>query len=396
MKLTEQLMYNAITLYHANKIGWDMAKDLNSVLSSEKWLTVDKLLNLSAKDFIKTNANEVMGTTQVGFWKEFVEETILSTELIERLRIGGSLLVDATIKLMTGKSLDVPVRGWRLRMTLQTEQLNAPTGGASNTDQVKKAPTLSINLTAKEMRITIYYNDSWLEDSVIGVAEYVLQAITDAYDSSIHEILLNGDTTTGLNVNINAIVGNTSALPDGNKTDLILADWGRKLAFDNSATVDALTNLAIENIRSARAKMGAKGIDPTKLRMVPDLETYTELMNLTQVETIEKFGEAATIKNWVLEALDWIKIINREEMLRALATGKNDLTTPANNVLWAILIVHTPSINVWIRRGLDTELSRYAEDKTTGITGSARVAVTYDNTQNNILPTSPTALVINI
>jgi hypothetical protein len=61
--------------------------------------------------FLKTNANEVMGTEQVGFGKEWVEETILSSELIERLKLSDSLLVDATIKLMDGKSLDIPVRG---------------------------------------------------------------------------------------------------------------------------------------------------------------------------------------------------------------------------------------------------------------------------------------------
>jgi uncharacterized protein YlzI (FlbEa/FlbD family) len=39
-----------------------------------------------------------------------VEETILSNELIERLEANGSLLADATIKLMTGKSIDIPVK----------------------------------------------------------------------------------------------------------------------------------------------------------------------------------------------------------------------------------------------------------------------------------------------
>lgn len=37
---------------------------------------------------------------------------------------------------------------------------------------------------------------------------------------SIHQIILNGDIDTGATTNINIIDGNTSALPDGNKTDL--------------------------------------------------------------------------------------------------------------------------------------------------------------------------------
>ncbi len=391
--LTNELFYNSILLYHANKNA-DMKSDFNKVLSKEN-LTVDQLLKSKALDFIKTNANEVMATTAVGFGKEFVEETILSTELVERLKVTGSLLVDATIKLMAGKSLDVPVQGKRLRMTIGTEKVNAPTGGASDTAQIKKAGTASINLTATKMNITIYYSDEWLEDSVVAVAEYVLNAITDAYESSIHEVLLNGDTATGANVNINIIDWNTTALPDWNKTDLLMSDWIRKVAIDKSATVDAGGNLAIENIRSARAKMWVKGLDPNKLRLCPDVQTYFELMNLTEVETIEKFGDAATIKNGVLEALDWIRIVNREEMLRATATGKISATA-GNNTKGQIAIVYTPSVYVGIRRWLTTELSRYAEDQLTGITGTARVAVTIEDEQNNIGATSPCALIVNI
>lgn len=391
--LTNELFYNSILLYHANKNA-DMKADLNKVLSKDN-LTVDQLLKSKALDFIKTNANEVMSTGAVGFGKEFVEETILSTELVERLKVTGSLLVDATIKLMSGKSLDVPVQGKRLRMTIGTEKVNAPTGGASDTAQVKKAGTASINLTATKMNITIYYSDEWLEDSVVAVAEYVLNAITDAYESSIHEVLLNGDTTTGANVNINIIDWNTTALPDGNKTDLLMSNWIRKTAISKSATVDAGWNLAIENIRSARAKMWVKGLDPNKLRLCPDVQTYFELMNLTEVETIEKFGDAATIKNGVLEALDWIKIVNREEMLRATANGKISATA-GNNTKGQIAIVYTPSVYVGIRRWLTTELSRYAEDQVTGVTGTARIAVTIEDEQNNIGATSPCALIVNI
>lgn len=394
MILDAKLLYNAIALNHVAKKGWEMESDLNNVLKDEN-VTVGKLLNMDAKDFYKTNANEVLSTTQVGFGKEFVEETILAKELIERLETNDSLLVDATIKLMSWKSVNYPVRGKKVRMSLQIENLNDPKGQSNPTSQVKKPPTASINLTAKTMKITVYYSDDWMEDSVINVAEYVLSSIADAYETSIHEVLINGDITTGATANINIIDGNTSALPDGDKTDLLLANWGRKVAFDNGATVDALTNLVIANLRTARASMGVKWLDPSKLRLVPDTQTYFDLLNLTEVETIEKFGDSATIKDWVLVALDWIKIVNREEMLQALITGKQS-ATPASNILGAIMIIHTPSVNVWIRKGLTTETSRDAELSTTGVTGRARIAVTLDNTQNNVAPTSPSALIVNI
>ena len=394
MKLTEELMYNAIVLYHANKKGWDMKKDLNKILS-QKNMSVSKMLNMTWEKFLKTNANEVMGTEQVGFGKEFVEEKILAAELIERLETNWSLLARTVIRQMWWKVVDYPVKWAKVRMIKTTEATDSPLGWATDQDQVKKAPTAQITLTAVEMVITIYYSDTWLEDSVIGVAEYILWAIADAYETSIHQVLINGDTTTWLNANINIIDWNTSALADWDKTDFLTANWGRKLALANSWTVDAWTNLAIENIRSARALMWVKWLNPDDLALIPDTQTYFELMNLTEVETIEKFGDAATIKNGRLVALDWIEIVNREELGRALATW-NISATPASNTFGQILIMHMPSVNVWIRRNLTTELSRYAEDRASWVTWSARIAVTLDNTQNNNEATLPAALIRNI
>ena len=62
-----------------------MKADLNKVLA-EKNLTVEKMLNMTWLDYEK-NANEVMATTQTGYGKEWVQETILASELIERLKL---------------------------------------------------------------------------------------------------------------------------------------------------------------------------------------------------------------------------------------------------------------------------------------------------------------------
>lgn len=394
MNLTEDLLYNSIILYYANKKGWEMKNDLNNILS-KSWLTVDWLLHSQAKDFLKTNANEVMWEWQTWFGKEFVQDKILVSELIDRFNFDWSLLSEANVREMIAKEIEIPVKWGKLRMVLTAEQANSPMWGASNQAQVKKISTPTITLTSKELKITVYYTDSLLEDSVINMAEYVLWAIADAYETSIHEIIINWDTATSSNTNINVIDWALTDLADGASTDFLAADWIRKLAIANSKTVDANWNLDVSVIRAARAAMGVKWGKPGELRLIPDYQTYIDLLNLTEVETIEKFGDAATIKDWVLEAIDWIKIVNREEMWRAKADGTISKTA-SNNVKWQIALVHIPSVHVWLRRWLTTELSRYAEDATTWVTGRARVAVTIENVQNNRGATSAAALIVNI
>lgn len=393
--MKENLFLNAIALMHVNKVGGEMLNDFAEVLkNSGEQLSVGQLLDMPAREFLKTNANEVMSTGQTGFGKEFVEEVVLSTELIDRLRNSSSLLAKAVIRSMTARKQDFPVRGAKVRMVSTTENTTLPAGGGVAA-QTKKAPTAKITLEAATLVITIYYSDELLEDSVIAMAEYVMGEITDAYETSIHQIIINGDVDTGANTNINIIDGNTSALPDGNNTDLLKFDGARKVAIGKSATVDAGGNLALENIRSARAAMGLKGLNPADLVMVPDQQTYFDMLNLTEAETIEKFGDAATVKNGVLTAIDGIEIINREELLKATATGEISATA-GNNTKGQIVLIHAPSLNVGIRRGLTTEVSRYAEIQTTGVTGSARIAVTFDDTQNSTQATSPAALIVNI
>lgn len=391
-----QIFYNAIALLHINKAGGEMLTDFENVLKNNgESRTVAQLLQLSGEDFIQTNANEVMGTAQTGYGAEFIEDTILSTELIERLQNSSGLLGKAVYKTMNANSQDFPVRGAKIRMSLATEQTGTPNATDAAAPQVKKAKTTELNMTAKEMVITVYYSDTLLEDSVIGIAEYVMQEITFAYETSLHQIIINGDTTTGT-TNINLDGANTSTLTDGNATDFLLANGIRKTAIANSATVDAGGAFGIDHVRAARAKMGLKGLNPAELAMIPDQNTYFELMNLTEVETIEKFGDAATIKNGVLVALDGIEIVNREEMPLLTDTAGKVSSTGGNNIYGSIAIVHCPSLYIGFRRGLKTEMSRYAEQRTTGVTGSTRIAVKFNDIQNSINATSSCALIIKV
>lgn len=392
--MKEKLFYSALALNHIAQNA-EMKADFANVLKNEGIdKSVDQLLNMSAEDFIRTNAHEVMTTGQTDFGKQFVEETVLSHDLIERLKTSGNLLSKATIRQMTARKMEFPVRGASVRMVSVGENSNLPNLENAK-GQVKKARTLSIEMEVKTFAITIYFSDELLEDSVINIANYVMQEIITAYERTLHEVIINGDTETNDNANINIIDGAVADLPDGVNTDVLKFDGGRKTAIKKEVVVDAGQNLGIENIRKARALMGVKGLNPADLIIVPDINTYFTLMNLTEVETIEKFGDAATVKNGVLTAIDGITIEMREEMLSAMATGKTSKTESKNDK-GQMLIIHAPSLNVGIRRGLTTGTSRYEELMTSGVTGSARFAVKFEDIQNNIKPTSPVSLIVNI
>ena len=120
-------------------------------------------------------------------------------------------------------------------MKLKTIEKDVP--GTNGDGEVKRGATVRITLTAKTLAITIYVTDELLEDSVIGMAQYVMGELQRAFVGSIHEVVINGDKTTGANVNINLVDANTATLVDGDETDFIAQDGLRKSAITNTATV---------------------------------------------------------------------------------------------------------------------------------------------------------------
>jgi hypothetical protein len=77
----------------------------------------------------------------------------------------------------------------------------------------------------------------------------------------------------------------------------------RKAAITNSKTVNAGT-LELADFRRARKLLGRKGLDPSKLLWILGPDVYYKLLGLSQAETIEKFGSAATVVNGVISMID--------------------------------------------------------------------------------------------
>lgn len=391
--MKKELIYSAIALNHIARNA-DKKADFNKVIASS-WLTVDKLLSMTWEEFVKTNANEVMNTTETGFGGDWVEKSVIIPEILQRAKDSKSLL--AYIKSWYPDANDIifPVQWKRTRMIVLEENKDQPQNKTLTSQQVKRLATPIITIHSKEFIITIYVSDKLMRQAVVNIANYVLDEIYVAYENTAHQIILNGDVATADNTNINIIDWDVDNLPWGAKSDLLAFDGARKTAITNGSTINALANLDLSVIRQARAKMGIKGINPTNLKLVVSQGTYFALLGLTQVETIEKFGASATVTNWVLSAIDWIEIISREELGLTLANWTISEDT-GDNVYDQAVLIHTPSMLFWTTYWLVLEESRYAEEKTTGYTGSVGLAAWWDNEQNNDQPTSPCVLIHNI
>lgn len=326
----------------------------------------EKYMKLS--DFMSTKADELNHTTNTGYGEEFVVPVMLATRVIERVRDKDNLFseIKNVIPNMPSNPYRIPVAGDEGQMYLSEEETGIPGVGF----ETVKVVTKYLEMKAFKIGRINYVSTEMLEDSVVNFMNYIENQMADAFETSVHNIIINWDPETAANSNINVIDGT----PTGNEDYLGIYSAGlRKVALRSGKFVDAGT-LELADIRKARAEMGIKGIDPSKLRAVMDYETYMQLLGLTQAETIEKFGQSATVVNWVLSAIDGIKIVVRKEVNKTNATGEIS-TNDANNTQGQIILVHIDSVHVAFKRAFsiktaeDTIYDRY------NVSASSRIAV---------------------
>ena len=342
---------------------------LNSILNalySKKWSKEDtaEFKWMSVNKFLETKANEANSTGQSWYWSEFVTLPILEDTIIDRIKDKETILSHIpNQKQMLSSIVKFPVKGSKIRLSTYTEDANVPASWATK----KKVATANLTLTAKWLAWTVYVTKEMLEDSVVNFMSYVESELADAYETSIHEIILNWDIVTAATWNINS---NDSAPIAW--TDYLSQDGLRKIAISWWNTIDVWT-LDSWDFRSARALMGAKWLNPDDLLLVVETNTYYKTLNLTQVETIEKFWWNATIKNGTLTHIDGIKVISRQELLKTEDDGKIS-ATPANNTKGQMVLVHKPSMYLWFKRQLEIEADYSAKNQQYDVTASTRVA----------------------
>lgn len=331
-------------------------KGLRTVLKNEfKMYNVNQLI---------VKANEANSTGQAGYGQEFVVPTMLLNNVAARVQETESLLSfipeGNQFPSMPSDPYTVPVKWAKIRMFWAAENPDVP-GVAATKNKVK---TAKITLTTWELATTVYVSYDLLEDSAINFADYIEMELAEAYETSLHQFIVNGDSASVSNVN-----GTYDATADWAQN----ASGLRKTAIANQAPVNAWT-LDLADLRACRAQLGLKGMDPTKLLYIMNSNVYYKILGLAEVKTQDVFWLNATIVNWTITHVDWVKVLVRNEM--PALTNSNGLvdTTGWNNTVWSMLLVHTPSVYLWFKRQLMVETDKATSERQIFMTASTRPA----------------------
>jgi len=304
-----------------------------------------KALELLKKEVSKIENQEnkwvAMDTSESWAWAEFID-TGLSNSILTKVRDEVSVFSKMPAPIMMPTStFEIPME-WVDPIFSYTQE---NTAGPGTEYWATTAWSDKLSLTARKLSAIIYLSWELDEDSIIAIRPYIEDKLSKAMVETIDKLLINGDMTTTATWNVNS--------DDWAPTSWLYylsQDWFRKSAIQNSKTVNAWT-LDSADFRNTRKKMGRKWLNPEKLLWIFGPDVYYQLLNMSQVETIEKFGGSATMVNGVLKYIDGIELMTNWDMPLTEADGKCSATS-ANNTLWTWILVYKPDIITWFRRQL--------------------------------------------
>lgn len=298
---------------------------------------------LGMTEMVETKANEAMHTTNTWDGAEFVD-TQLSSNILTKLRERESFSSKFPAPFdMPTSTYELPIEWADPIFNYTGENGNVPATEYGNS----KAGTGKITLVAKKFTAITYLSGELDEDGIVNMRSYVENKMAIAYSETLDKILINGDTTTAATWNVNS----DDAAPVAWSYYLAL-DGLRKAAIDNGLTVNAGA-LDLADIRTLRAKLGNKGLNPTDLVLGVGTDVYYKMLALTQAETVEKFGGAATIVNGTLSAIDGIEVVPSGFFPKTEADGKVS-AIPANNTVGTGVLVYKQDVIRGFKRNIKT------------------------------------------
>lgn len=291
----------------------------------------------------ETKANEVMHTTNTGFWKEVVPVNVLLDPALDMLPQYSSL-----INLFPWNhgnnmpiSAKVPVIG---EADLFTGNSEWTTWAVSFTPANNWPVTWEVTISQGQFIFTVALSYREVEYSAVDIEAIVKERINRSAGRTIDALIINADDTASASGNIN---GTYTGSPYFTQQ----ASGIRKAGIANTAvSVGALTAgqlLAVKNVIDAWYQA-----DLNNLLYIMPANVYNKALALSEVITMDKFWPNATIVQGVLAKAFGIDILVARDFPALTNTSGLVDATPTNNTKGSFAIVYRPAVQYWFGQPL--------------------------------------------
>lgn len=328
---------------------------------TETWRRDPSGLAFYGQEFVPA-MRAAMDSTTAAEGDEFVP-TGLSASYIRRVHL--PLKVGALFPFidMPTQPYEVPGAALaRVRGGKATEQ----TADTGQTTFKKVTPgTRKVTLTAVKFAVEVLWSKELTEDSIIPILPFIQEEVQDFMAADLEDAFLNGDTA------------GTHQDSDTTDADDPRKNWDglRKKIIAGTTDTDASNAaLTVAMLRTDRSNMGKYGIDPNQIVHVIGMANYIQLIADSNVITIDKYGDQATIRTGELGKVGGVSIVVSEYQRQDLnATGVYDGVTTNRSYS---MTIRPNAFFRGQRRGMTTQMLRekYANSDQDAMIASHRQA----------------------
>lgn len=321
-------------------------------------------------------ANELSTTTQTGYGAEWAADSWRS-DLWQKTRHDNPVASLLPQIEMPTNPYELPYESTDPTVSFVAEsadlsQMN-PSASPITTSKIGSGKQ---QLSAKKLALRVVWSSELNEDSLIPVVGLYRAQAVRAMQNAIDNVILNGDTVTTANTNINLIDGTPAA---GSK---YLAFNGlRKGALSATGmTIDAGGSPSLALLRQLRYKLNtAYASRPRDLALICDDQTYQGLLNIPEFLTMDMAGIHATNISGQIGTIDGMAVFASAEIPLTNAAGKVSATA-ANNTRGTALIVCRPNWVIGFRRQIAASVDYFPWSDAYQLVITARLCLAgYDN-----------------
>lgn len=301
---------------------------------------------------------KALTSTGSGTGDEFVP-TDLSAELQRRMYLSSDL-----IALLSQNEIAMPSQPYELPLskTRPTFYLNS----SENTATTASDPgSGKITLDAKKLMAEVLFSYELDEDSIIPILPWLLEELGLAAAEAMESAVINGDTAaTHQDSDTNGVTNAAEKSYNGFRK-LALAITGLKKDLSTGGLSDA-------NLRSLKKALKRWGVKPADLILLCGVNGQNDLEGLSEVSTVDKFGQNATILTGVLPKWRGVPIVTSAGTREDLnASGVFDNTTTTKG---SILLINRREFLLGRRREFTVETDRDISKQQTKVVASFRRA----------------------
>lgn len=243
---------------------------------------------------------------------------------------------------MTTRTVNVPKLSGSVDFHRQT--LSATEAGTASTES--RQATTEITLTLKTLIANIPIGNYLIAYGVEGLLAVLRDDIASRLAFNEQSLFINGDTETTIADNINGAYNastNTAGISTtsgSEKNDYLLEfDGLRKSAGATAVSVSG--TFALSHLRQAISNLGVYSDNRDDLALIVPRNLEVQLLGLTELQTVDKYGPQATILSGELGRIYGIRVFSTGVIPTNLNyAGVFDGTTTSQTVA---LLIHTRS-----------------------------------------------------